>query len=363
VLSLALVDSRPVIAPAARVERMRASFCVLGPLVARRGEAIVPLPGGCAIGDRPVDLHLAGLAALGADVRIEGNFATLRAPRGLRGATLELAGRRGPTVTGTANVLMAATLARGVTIIRRAAREPEIVDLAEFLRLLGADIEGEGSERIVVRGVAELAGGEFSVIPDRIEAATLLAAAAISGSKLTVADVRPEHLTAILAALEITGQRIELGHDWVTLDGAERPRAGHFVTAPYPGLPSDFQPQLMALLAIADGESSITERVFPSRWRHAAELRRFGAEVLVAGARARIRGVAQLNGTDAMAQDLRGGAAIVLAALAAQGASIVHGLEHLNRGYAGLTEKLAKHGALIYGQPALDRADALLCPT
>ena len=259
---------------------------------------------------------------------------------------------------------MAATLARGVTVIRRAAREPEVVDLAQFLRRLGALIEGEGSDTIVIRGVPQLGGGEYTIIPDRIEAATLLTAAAISGSTLTVTGARPDHLRSVLAALETAGQRIELCKDRITIEGASRPHPGHFVTAPYPGLPSDFQPQLMALLSVATGESSITERVFPGRWRHVDELRRCGARVQVSGARARLHGVAQLRGAELRANDLRGGAAIVLAALAAQGGSIVGGLEHLNRGYQGLASKLAAAGASVRHQQSLSNAAApLLCST
>lgn len=352
-LQLATVDSQPTRAPRDLVQRMRASFCVLGPLLARRGRAVVPLPGGCAIGPRPVDLHLAGLAALGADVRIERGYAVVSA-RQLRGASIDLVGPQGPTVTGTANVLSAAVLAAGTTVIRHAAAEPEIVDLAGFLNCLGADIEGAGSDTIVVRGVRELGGARYPIIPDRIEAGTLLIAAAMTGSTVTVSGVVPGHLQAVLAALEATGQRVTIGDDWVQLVGAERPAAAHLITAPYPGLPSDLQAQFMALLALAPGHSSLTERVFPQRWRHVAQLKRLGACIANQGCRSLIRGVSQLRGSDVVACDLRASAALVLAGLAADGETIVYRVDHLDRGYQRLESKLQQLGAQIERLPADD---------
>lgn len=345
-LRLATVDPRPTRAPRELVQRMRASFCVLGPLVARRGQAIVPLPGGCEIGPRPIDLHLAGLAALGADVRIERGSAVVSARR-LRGANIDLVGPQGSTVTGTANVLSAAVLAHGTTIIRHAAAEPEIVDLAGFLARLGADIEGAGSETIVVRGVRELGGGDYTVIPDRIETGTLLLAAAITGSTITVTGAKPAHLQAVLAALEATGQRSVAGDDWVQLAGAPCPTAAHLITAPYPGLPSDLQAQFMALLSLAPGHSSITERVFPERWRHVTGLRRLGGCITNQGCRALIRGVPQFRRGEVTASDLRASAALVLAGLAATGETLVRRVEHLDRGYERLESKLQRLGARI----------------
>lgn len=345
-LRIATVDPQPTRPPVDLVRRMRASFCVLGPLLARRGRAIVPLPGGCAIGPRPVDLHLAGLAALGADVRIERGHAVVSARR-LRGATIDLVGPQGPTVTGTANVLSAAVLAQGTTILRHAAAEPEIVDLAGFLQRLGADIEGAGSDTIVVRGVRELGGACYTIIPDRIEAGTLLIAAAITGSTVCVTGLVPQHLQAVLAALQAAGQRWIAGSDWVQLAGAERPTATHLIAAPYPGLPSDLQAQFMALLSLAPGHSSITERVFPQRWRHVAQLNRLGSCITNQGCRSLLRGVGQLRGGDVVASDLRASAALVLAGLAAGGETIVQRVDHLDRGYEGLEAKLAGLGARI----------------
>jgi len=343
-LRIATLDPLPVAAPRGLVRRMRASVCVLGPLVARRGAAIVPLPGGCDLGPRPIDLHLAGLAALGADVRIERGAAVVAARR-LRGASIELAGPRGSTVTGTANVLSAATLARGVTVIRQAAREPEIVDLAQFLRRLGADIEGEGSDTIVIRGVEELGGGEHAIIPDRIEAGSLLIAAAITGSRVTARGARAEHLSAVLETLALSGQRIDVGPGAITLAGAEIPRSADVIASAYPGFPSDLQAPLAALLSLAPGRSSITDRVFPERWGHLPELRALGAEINRRHCRATTRGVAALVGTTVRARDLRGASALVLAGLAAQGTTIVRGLGRLDRGYECWDAKLRALGA------------------
>ncbi len=372
-IDITTLNSRPVEAPCALVEQMRASFCVLGPLVARRRVAIVPLPGGCDLGPRPIDLHLAGLVKLGAEVRIERGMAIVSARR-LRGATIELAGPRGPTVTGTANVLSAATLAQGTTVIRRAAREPEIADLACFLRRLGADIEGEGTDTLVVRGREQLGGAEHQIIPDRIEAGTLLFAAAITGSTISVEGARAEHLSAVLETLALTGQRVELGPDVIRIAGVERPRGVHGIAGPFPEFPTDLQPMLTALLAKATSRGSMTDRVFPERWRHLAELEKLGARFSRQACRAATRGGesqagALLGAISApqrvvQAHDLRGGAALLLAALAAEGTTLVTGLEHLDRGYERIEDKLRRLGADIARSSAatLDEPNGLARP-
>ncbi len=271
--------------------------------------------------------------------------------RRLRGATIDLLGPQGPTVTGTANVLMAAVLATGTTVIRHAAAEPEIADLAGFLVSMGADIEGAGTDTLVIRGVKELGGSTYSIISDRIEAGTLLIAAAITGSTATVTGIVPSHLQAVLAALEATGQRCVVGEDWIMLAGAERPRAAHLVAAPYPGLPSDLQAQFMALLSLAEGHSSITERVFPQRWQHVAQLQRLGTCIVQRGSRSLVRGMRHFRGGQVLAGDLRASAALVLAGLAAEGQTIVRQVHHLDRGYERLEAKLGRLGAHIERVP------------
>jgi UDP-N-acetylglucosamine 1-carboxyvinyltransferase len=328
------------------MRRMRASFCVLGPLLARRRRAVVSLPGGCHIGPRPVDLHLKGLAALGADLRIERGNVVARAPR-LRGARIDLAGPFGPTVTGTANVMSAAVLARGVTTITSAAVEPEIVDLGHFLNQIGACIEGLGTPVLTVHGVEQLGGTTHRVIPDRIEAATLLMAGAITGGHVTVAGADWTHLENVLRELEAAGFQLDTDPGGVSLraGGPSRPR--DIVARPYPGTPTDIQAQWTALLALASGRSRVADTVFPQRFQHVAELRRLGAEVRMDGASALVCGVCSLEGATVRATDLRAGAALVLAGLAAQGETIVTGLDHLDRGYEALDRKLAQLGARI----------------
>jgi UDP-N-acetylglucosamine 1-carboxyvinyltransferase len=345
-LRIETVDCRPTRADYELVRRMRASFCVLGPLVARRGRAVVSLPGGCNIGTRPVDLHLAGLRALGAELRVEHGYVIAEAGR-LVGAEIDLGGPCGPTVTGTANVMSAATLARGRTILRGAASEPEIVDLGTFLNGLGADISGLGTGTIEITGVAGLAGGRHPVIPDRIEAATLLVAAAITRGAATVAGARAEHLTAVLEALVDTGATVDCRGDAISLCGCDRPRPARIEARPFPGIPSDLQAQFMALLALADGTSTIADLVFPERFMHVAELNRLGARVERTGASAVVRGVRSLSGAPVMASDLRASAALVLAGAAAAGATTVRRVYHLDRGYERLERKLAALGARI----------------
>lgn len=328
------------------VRRMRAGFCVLGPLLARRGMARVALPGGCNLGDRPVDLHLRGLAALGADVRIEHGYVVASARR-LVGAQVDLSGPRGPTVTGTANVLCAATLAEGRTVILGAALEPEIVALGEFLQALGARIDGLGTETLEVHGVEQLGGGTYTVIPDRIEAATLLLAAAMTGGTVTVTGVVPDHLRSVLRVLTEIGARIEVDGHQITLAGCVPPRPVELIARPYPGVPSDVQSQLMALLTLAPGRSIVRDEVFPERFQNVAELNRLGATIRRQPGRAVVFGVHGLTGADVVACDLRSAAALVLAGLAAEGQTTIHRIEHLDRGYERLEEKLRRLGAIV----------------
>ncbi len=348
---LETVDHRPVRAPERLVRRMRASFCVLGPLLARRGKAIVPLPGGCNIGIRPVDLHLKGLAALGADIRLEHGCVVAEARR-LVGADIDLSGPNGSTVTGTANVMSAAVLARGVTTINHAAIEPEIVDLGNFLVALGAKITGHGTPTIRIEGVEQLGGARHRLIPDRIEAATLLMAVAITGGSATVTDVVPDQLADVLAKLDAAGAEINVGTDRVSIAARSRLRAVDVVARPYPGIPTDVQAQWTALASLADGVSRVQDRVFPRRFLHVPELSRLGATIACQGDTAIITGVPKLSGAHVTASDLRASAALVLAGLAADGCTVVDHIHHLDRGYQRLDEKLRQLGAQIKRQPS-----------
>jgi UDP-N-acetylglucosamine 1-carboxyvinyltransferase len=334
-------------APYELVRRMRASICVMGPLLARKGRAVVSLPGGCVIGDRPVDLHLRGLEALGAKVAFEGGNIILTAPTGLRGANVDLCGSHGPTVLGTDNVMMAATLAEGLTIIESAAAEPEVLDLANFLNAMGAKIEGAGTRRIVIEGVSQLHGAQHTVIPDRIEAGTFMAAAALAGEGVTLRRVCRDHLTAITAALVKAGHRVDYNPagDVCTVHRGEDPQGCDLVTAPYPGYPTDMQAQMTALLATTPGLSVIKDTIFPQRFMHCAELKRMGADITVDNGTAVVRGVAQLSAAPVMASDLRASAALVLAALTAKGTTAIHRLYHIDRGYEHIDEKLLLLGA------------------
>ena len=336
-------------APYELVRRMRASICVMGPLLARKGRAVVSLPGGCVIGDRPVDLHLRGLEALGAKVEIEGGNITLTAKDGLRGAAIDLRGTHGPTVLGTDNVMMAATLADGQTIIESAAAEPEVLDLANFLNAMGANIQGAGTRRIVIEGVKELHGVEHTVIPDRIEAGTFMVAAAIAGESVTLRRVCRDHLKAITSALEQSGHRVEFNAagDVCSLQRNGETRGVDLVTAPYPGYPTDMQAQMTALLATTPGISVIKDTIFPQRFMHCAELKRMGADIKVDHGTAIVRGVSQLSAAPVMASDLRASAALVLAALTAKGSTEIHRLYHIDRGYEHIDEKLLMLGARV----------------
>lgn len=328
-------------APYDLVSTMRASVLVLGPLLARTGRARVALPGGCAIGLRPIDQHLRGFDRLGAELSIQNGYVEARSSR-LKGAriTLDLV-----TVTGTENLLMAAALAEGTTVIENAAREPEVTDLARLLTSMGARIEGAGTERIEIQGVPELGPARHRIIPDRIEAGTLLVAGAITGGEVTVTRMNPNHLSAPLSKLEEAGATLDIGPDWVRVRGPERPRAVDVITNPFPGFATDMQAQFMALLGLADGVSRINETIFENRFMHAAELRRMGARIETDGPVAVVRGVDHYESAQVMATDLRASASLVLAALAARGTTKVSRVYHLDRGYERLEEKLRRLGA------------------
>lgn len=334
-------------APYELVSQLRASFFVIGPLLARLGMTRVPLPGGCAIGARPVDLHVRGLQAMGADVRIEHGVvhACVRGSRKrLQGAKIYL---DYPSVGATETIMMAATLAEGETIIENAAQEPEIADLANFCRSMGAKIKGAGTNKIVVSGVEKLHSTDYCVIPDRIEAGTLLIAGAITNSEITLNPVVPEDLASVIAKLREMGPQVVIeGTDRIRLIPAPL-RATDIKTMPFPGFPTDMQAQFMALLTLSEGSSMVTETVFENRLRHVAELQRMGADIRVKGNIALVKGVPFLSGAPVMATDLRASAALVLAGLAAQGTTIVQGLHHLDRGYDNLEGKLRKLGANI----------------
>jgi len=334
------------VAPYDVVRKMRASVCVLGPLLGRCKEASVALPGGCVIGDRPIDLHLKGFEALGSAVRVEGGDIKVFAPK-LRAAQIDMKGQFGPTVLGTDNVMMAAVLADGVTIIEGAACEPEVVDLANFLNKMGAKIEGAGTDRIVIEGVRELHGAEHRVIPDRIEAGTFLVAGAIAGDGVTVKRVEPEHVRAVTDSLAKCGYAVDIGGDSISVLPNGDASALEIVTEPYPGFPTDMQAQMCALLSTNRGTSSVTENIFPQRYMHVAELKRMGAEVHLEGATAVIQGVDSLLGAPVMASDLRASAALVLAGLKADGVTEVSRVYHIDRGYEHLDEKLQELGAHI----------------
>src|SRR5215475_13645482 len=334
------------VAPYDVVRKMRASVCVLGPLLGREKEATVSLPGGCVIGDRPIDLHLRGFEALGAAVRVEGGDIKVFAPK-LTGAVINIQGKFGPTVLGTDNVMMAAVLAEGVTVIEGAAQEPEVVDLATFLNKMGAKIEGAGTRRIIIEGVPELHGAEHRVIPDRIEAGTFLVAGAIAGKGVTVNRVEPVHLRAVTDALAKCGFHINVADHAISILPNGDASALELTTAPYPGFPTDMQAQMCALLSTSRGTSSVTENVFPQRYMHVAELKRMGAQVRLEGATAVIEGVDCLLGAPVMASDLRASAALVLAGLKADGITEVSRVYHIDRGYEHLDEKLSELGAHI----------------
>ena len=351
-LRLQVVDEQPCVAEYELVRRMRASFCVLGPLLAKRGVACVSLPGGCNIGDRPINLHLKGLRALGAEIRVERGYVVARAKGRLKGADIFLGGPFGSTVTGTCNVMCAAVLAEGVTTIEAAACEPEVVDLGNCLNRMGAKISGLGTPFLRIEGVEQLGGATYRIIPDRIEAGTFLLAAAITQGEVEIENVRVRHLTSVIEKLreigvELDWQRADNDSERVWVRAVKRPRPTDCVAQPYPGIPTDLQAQFMALLTLADGISIVTDKVFPDRFLHASELVRLGARIRREGASAIIRGVERLSGASVMASDLRASAALVLAALAAEGESAIKRIYHLDRGYERLETKLTRLGAKI----------------
>ncbi|MDT8440227.1 MAG: UDP-N-acetylglucosamine 1-carboxyvinyltransferase [Desulfuromonadales bacterium] len=345
-----LVSRRPASfeAPYDLVRTMRASVLVLGPLLARYGRARVSLPGGCAIGARPINLHLKGLEAMGADIRLDHGYVDARSRR-LHGARIcfDL-----PTVGGTENLMMAATLAKGTTVLENAAREPEIVDLARALQGMGARIEGAGSDTIVIEGVDDLSGMQHAVMPDRIEAGTLLLAGAITGGSVRVAGARAEQMEVLLSKLEESGAQLQVEADAVTVTGSDEIRPVSIRTQPHPGFPTDMQAQFMALMTLANGSSVISETVFENRFMHVCELQRLGADITVDGHTATVRGIPRLLGAPVMATDLRASACLVLAGLAANNTTELSRIYHLDRGYERLEEKLTRLGADIERLPA-----------
>lgn len=328
------------------VRKMRASVCVMGPLLAKRHKAQVSMPGGCNIGDRPINLHIAGLTGLGADTDLMSGDILLKAKR-LTGAELFLGGPFGSTVTGTANVLMAATLAEGRTVIESAACEPEVTDLATFLKACGAQISGEGSPRISVDGVKQLKGCEYTIIPDRIEAGTFMIAGAITNGDIRLRNCRLEHLLAVVDRLRQIGVNIEREGEEVVVSSSRRLEPTTVTSQPYPGFPTDLQAQIMALLCLADGNSIITEKIYPDRFMHVAELNRLGAILRKEGPTVIVEGVKRLIGAPVMASDLRASAALVLAGLVAKGETTVNRVYHIDRGYERIERKLRPLGADI----------------
>ena len=336
-------------APYELVKTMRSSILVLGPMLSRFGQAVVSLPGGCAIGSRPVNLHIDGLQRMGAEISVEAGYIRAKAKR-LKGARLVM---DIVTVTGTENLMMAATLAKGVTVIENAAREPEVVDLANCLNSMGAIVSGAGTSTIEIEGVSSLKGTQYNVLPDRIETGTFLVAAAISGGYIKLKDTQPALLDAVLLKLEEAGAQINTGEDWIELDmNGNRPKAVDIHTAPYPAFPTDMQAQFTALNSLAEGTGTIRETVFENRFMHVQELQRMGADIRVEGNTAIVKGVEKLAGAPVMATDLRASASLVLAGLAAEGDTIVERIYHIDRGYERIEEKLLMLGARIRRVPS-----------
>ncbi|MFM7182701.1 MAG: UDP-N-acetylglucosamine 1-carboxyvinyltransferase [Verrucomicrobiales bacterium] len=333
------------VAPYDLVRKMRASICTMGPLIARLGQATVSLPGGCVIGDRPVDLHVRAMRALGAQVEVEGGNLILTAPDGLRGTEVNLRGTHGTTVLGTDNLMMAATLAKGTTVIEGAAAEPEVEDLARFLIKMGARIEGAGTNRIVIEGVDGLHGTEHTVIPDRIEAGTFLVAGAIAGGKVTLRRADANQLRVLIDTLTACGHELSETADTITIRRGAAPVGAQITTEPYPGFPTDMQAQMCALFATTPGLSVVTDTIFPERFMHVAEMKRMGADMNRDGGTVVIKGVDALSAAPVMASDLRASAALVLAALTARGATEINRLYHIDRGYEHIDEKLIQLGA------------------
>jgi UDP-N-acetylglucosamine 1-carboxyvinyltransferase len=331
-------------APYHLVKTMRSSILVLGPLLARFGEAEVSLPGGCAIGSRPVDLHIKGLQDMGAEIEVSNGYIHAKAKR-LKGTRLVM---DIVTVTGTENLMMAAALAEGETVIENAAREPEVVDLANFINAMGGKVSGAGTDTIIIEGVEKLHGTRYRVLPDRIETGTFLVAAAITGGKITVKDTDPKLLDAVIDKLREAGAKLEIGDDWISLDmEGKRPKSVNIRTAPYPAFPTDMQAQFAALNTIAEGTATVVETVFENRFMHVQELKRMGADIEVEGNTAIIRGVEALTSAPVMATDLRASASLIIAGLVASGETEVQRIYHIDRGYENIEEKIALLGAKI----------------
>lgn len=339
-------DLKPV-APYKIVSTMRASVCVMGPLLARAGHAEVSFPGGCVIGPRPIDLHLKGLRALGTQIEIQHGYVIAKAKRQLHGNNIFLGGAFGSSVLATGNVMMAATLARGKTTIENAACEPEVVDLAHFLRKMGAKIQGEGSPRVEIEGVKQLKGARHRVISDRIECGTYMVAAAMTGGDVLIRNGNPEHQNALVDKLTQSGVRVERTQEGIRVRRNGKLRAVDVTTLPYPGFPTDLQAQMMALMAITPGISIITEKIYPDRFIHVAELNRMGSRIFLEGNSAIVHGVKRLSGAPVIASDLRASAALLLAGLVGEGTTEVHRVYHLDRGYEQIEEKFSKLGARI----------------
>lgn len=342
-VTVTAADLRSLKAPYELVKTMRASFLVMGPLLARFGEAEVSLPGGCAIGARPVDQHLKGFAALGADIEVADGYVQAKAPRGLKGAriNLDLA-----TVGGTENLMMAAALAEGETIIDGAAREPEIVDLGNCLNAMGAQVSGHGTATLRIVGVPALHGAQHAVMADRVEAGTYLIAAAATRGRVRLRDIDPGALSAVLERLQAAGAEIEAGEDWIALNMPGRPRAVDIETRPYPGFPTDMQAQFMAMNAVAEGSCRITETIFENRFMHAQEINRLGADIRLLGpSQALVNGVESLKAARVMATDLRASFSLVVAGLVAEGQTLIDRIYHIDRGYEMIEEKLSALGA------------------
>lgn len=331
-------------APYDLVKTMRASILVLGPLLTRFGQAKVSLPGGCAIGARPVNFHVQGLEAMGAKISVENGYINARADK-LCGANIDFSR---VSVTGTQNIMMAAVLARGKTVIKNAAREPEVIDLANFLNSMGAKITDAGSDQIIIKGVDKLNHSKYKILPDRIEAGTYLVATAITGGKIRLKEVVPEHLSAVILKLEEAGAIVDVGDDWINLDmKSKRPVSVNIETFPYPGFPTDMQAQFCALNTVASGFSSVKETIFENRFQHVNELQRMGADIEIQGNNAMIKGVETITAAPVMATDLRASAGLIIAALAAQGETVIDRIYHIDRGYERIEEKLHQLGAHI----------------
>ncbi len=336
------------VAPYKLVSTMRASICVLGPLIARLGRAEVSVPGGCIIGSRPIDLHLKGLEALGAKSEIQHGYVHAKVLKKLRGTDIFLGGAFGSSVLATGNVMMAATLAQGVTQIENAACEPEVVDLARFLKKMGARIEGEGSPIVTIEGVKKLHGTRYSIIPDRIETGTYVFAAAMTGGDVLIKKTEPSHQNAVIDKLKQAGVTIQKGKSTIRVKRSGKLKAVDVTTLPYPGFPTDLQAQMMALMAVTPGISVITEKIYPDRFMHVSELNRMGSKIFLEGPSAIVHGVKNLSGAPVMASDLRASAALVVAGLVAEGTTEVHRVYHLDRGYEKLEEKFSAIGASIH---------------